>query len=94
MNVWVVAKNGSDRISKVELSALLAGSQKFDTLKTLLIQKYGIPVNEETKTDEINARVTTVLWTFPSTSIHLMLREGRTIFLEYTATDKKALDVL
>jgi len=94
MNVSVSARTGTDRITKIELSNMDGGSRKFDGLKVLLIQKYGAPINEATKSDEANASVTTLLWTFPSASITLALRRGRGIYLEYTATDKEALDLL
>jgi hypothetical protein len=94
MNVSVSARTGTDRIARVELSNMDGGSRKFDGLKVLLIQKYGPPINEATKSDEANASVTTLLWTFPSASITLTLRQGRGIYLEYTATDKEALDLL
>ncbi len=101
------AKHGSERVTQVRLwlsfglpsDPATAGFHDFDTLRTLLIQKYGSPINEETKR-EYGDPVKTVLWTFPSTSITLKLDQKAsapnlgTITLQYMATDKKALDVL
>jgi hypothetical protein len=100
MEVTVQAGYGSAKVVSVELVDLAGGLveghgiRNFDTLRTLLIQKYGTPANQETKLDDIGAHVTTVLWTLPSTAIRLSLREEKGIFLEYKATDKKALDKL
>jgi hypothetical protein len=79
-----------------------SGPGDFDTLKTLLIQKYGAPVSDQS-TRENDSRVKTALWTFPSTSIELTLiwldtsagiQNIGTILLHYTAPDKKAMDNL
>jgi hypothetical protein len=99
-DITVQAGYGSTKVVSVQLADFAGatgrgnGISDFDTLKTLLIQKYGSPANQETKRDDIGASVTTVLWTFPSTSILLSLRERSVIYLEYKATDKKALDKL
>ena len=107
MSVSVGAKHGTEKISKVKLwlyfgladSAKFSGPQDFDTLKTLLIAKYGAPANDETKRED-GDRVKTILWTFPSTSIVLMLKQSETspnlgaIYLDYAASDKKALDLV
>ena len=97
MRVSFGAKHGSDQISRVRLWMNSASTQDFDTLKTLLIQKYGPPIDGETRT-EATGGVRTFLWAFPSTSIRLTLTQdqksqGR-IDLEYAATDQKALDAL
>jgi hypothetical protein len=85
----------SAKVNSVELSEFSEnGISDFDTLKTLLIQKYGAPTSQETKLDDIGAHVKTAVWTFPSTAITLSLREGKVIYLDYKMTDKKALDVL
>jgi hypothetical protein len=101
----VGAKHGSDQITLAALwmsfgltkDAPRAGPEDFDTLKTLLTQKYGTPVSDET-TRNVNTRDRTVSWTFPSTSIVLALSLYETrlgsISLRYTAPDKKALDKL
>jgi hypothetical protein len=89
------AKHGTHKVSQVGFSL---GFDKpgyaggFDTLKTLLIQKYGPPVSEE-KTTGYGHWVKRALWTFPSTSIVLEV-EPAFISLQYKATDKKALDKL
>lgn len=99
MDVNAVAKHGSDRIVSVKLTWVFyghpegpSGPRSFDTLKTLLIQKYGLPVSDEPKRESGDS-VRKVLWTFPSTSILLDLGDVA-VNLSYTATDKKALDVL
>jgi hypothetical protein len=100
MDATVQAGYGSTKVVSVQLADLAGalrsgnGIRDFDTLKMLLIQKYGTPANQETKKDEIGAHVTTVLWAFPSTAILLSLREETVIYLEYKAADKKALDKL
>lgn len=102
MGVQVGARQGSQKISLVRLwsffglpsSAPLAGPQDFDTLKTMAIQKYGVPANEEVKRGENFRLLKTVLWTFPSTSIVLTLEQSASlpnlgnIFLEYAEVDK------
>lgn len=107
MAVSAKATHNSGRITRVSLwlsfglpdDAPFAGPHDFDTLKTLLIQKYGIPVNEEIKR-EYGDPVRTALWVFPSTSILLKISQKESlpslgsIDLIYTATDKKALDAL
>jgi hypothetical protein len=105
MKVSIGARHGSDQVSRVRLwmnfglrdSAPLASAKDFDTLKILLIQKYGPPVDGETKTDGTDA-VRTFWWAFPSTSITLTLSQaqkcGGRIELDYLATDQKALDTL
>jgi hypothetical protein len=97
MRVSIGARHGSDQISRVRLSMNAATTRDFDTLKTLLIQKYGPPIDGETRTDGTDG-IRTFLWTFPSTSIRLTLTQGQKgqgrIDLEYMATDRSALDVL
>jgi len=102
MGVQVGAGPGSRKITLVRLwsffglpsSPPLAGPQDFDTLKTMLIQKYGPPANEEAKRGENFRLLKTVLWTFPSTSILLTLEQSSSlpnlgnIFVEYTAIDR------
>lgn len=74
-----------------------AGPEDFDTLKELLIQKYGAPASDESSRN-VNTQDRTVLWTFPSTSITLFrsLYEARlgSITLRYRQTDRKALNAL
>lgn len=102
MGVQVGARLGDQKIGLVRLwsffglpsSAPLAGPQDFDTLKTLLIQKYGAPDNEEEKRGENFRLLKTVLWKFPSTSIALALEQSSSlpnlgnIFLEYGQVEK------
>jgi hypothetical protein len=96
MRVSIAAKHGSEQISRVRLSAN-SGAEDFDTLKAQLIQKYGPPIDGETRTEGTNS-IRTVLWTFPSTSIRLTLTQGPNgqgrVEVEYNATDKTALDAL
>jgi hypothetical protein len=96
MRVSIGAKHGSEQISRVRLSTN-SGAEDFDTLKAQLIQKYGPPIDGETRTEGTNS-IRTFLWTFPSTSIRLTLTQGPNgqgrIEVEYSATDKTALDAL
>jgi hypothetical protein len=95
LRVAIGARHGSEQISRVRLWT--NATQEFDTLKTLLIQKYGPPIDGETRNEGADT-VRTFLWTFPSTSIRMTLSEdqknqGR-IDLEYLATDRQALEAL
>ena len=96
MRVSIAAKHGSEQISRVRLS-VNSGAEDFDTLKTQLIQKYGPPIDGETRTEGTDT-IRTFLWTFPSTSIRLTLTQRPNnqsrIEVEYNATDKTALDAL
>lgn len=93
MRVSIGAKHGSEQVSRVRLSTM-SGAEDFDTLKTQLIQKYGPPIDGETRTEGANT-IRTFLWTFPSTSIRLTLTQSQgRIDLEYAATDRNALDAL
>jgi hypothetical protein len=96
MRVSIAAKHGSEQVSRVRLSTN-SGAEDFDTLKAQLIQKYGPPIDGETRTDASNS-IRTFLWTFPSTSIRLTLTQGPNgqarIEVEYNATDKTAVDAL
>jgi hypothetical protein len=97
MRVSIAARHGSDQISRVRLWMNSASARDFDMLKAHLIQKYGPPVDGETRT-EGNDGIRTFLWTFPSTWIRLTLAQDQKnqnrIDLEYMATDQKALDAL
>jgi hypothetical protein len=100
MRVSIGAKHGSEQISRVRLSTNFRGknaADDFDTLKTQLIQKYGPPIDGETRTEGTDG-IRTFLWTFPSTSIRLTVTQGTNgqgrIEVEYNATDKTALDAL
>ena len=100
MRVSIAARHGSEQVSRVRLSTNSNGKDgpdDFDDLKAQLIQKYGPPIDGETRTEGTNTRKT-FLWTFPSTSIRLTLTQGQNsqgrIEVEYMATDKTALDAL
>lgn len=95
MRVSIAARHGSEQVSRVRLSTN-SGAEDFDTLKAQLIQKYGPPIDGETRTEATNS-IRTFLWTFPSTSIRLTLTQGNNqgrIEVEYNAIDKTALDAL
>jgi hypothetical protein len=97
-NASARVKRGQDGISGVSLFSSEPTSTSFDTLKALLIQKYGSPASTETKMGGLNGatKVTTVLWSLPSTSIFLIENQWSrgTLTVDYKATDKKALDKL
>lgn len=70
----------------------------FDTLKRLLIQKYGQPKSDDRRAESGHV-VTVVLWNLPSTTITLKRSEGSRygigyVSLQYAAVDKKALDII
>ena len=102
MGVQVGARQATGKISSVRLwsyfalstSAPGASAQDFDTLRSLLIEKYGPPAAEETERGENFRLIKTVRWTFPSTSVLLTLEASSSlpnlgkIFLEYTASPK------
>lgn len=100
MRVSIGAKHGSEQISRVRLWTNFRGkngADDFDTLKTQLIQKYGPPIDGETRSEGTDG-IRTFLWTFPSTSIRLTVTQSQNsqgrIEVEYNATDKNALDAL
>ena len=100
MRVSIAARHGSQEVSRVRLTTNIGGrnaQDDFDTLKAQLIQKYGPPIDGETRAEGTN-NVRTFLWTFPSTSIRLTVTENKDgqgrIEVEYNATDKAALDLL
>lgn len=97
MKVSIGARHGSEQVSRVRLWTNPVSTRDFDTLKTLLILKYGPPVDGETRTEATDA-IRRFLWTFPSTSITLTLTQaqkgGERIELDYVAADPKALDAL
>ena len=87
MGVEAVAPRASEKISSVRLwsyfglpsSAPGAGPRDFDAVRNKLIEDYGAPAKEET-THGLNFRLLkTVRWTFPSTSIVLMLEQSGSI---------------
>ncbi|MGP0071684.1 MAG: hypothetical protein ACLPWF_07090 [Bryobacteraceae bacterium] len=102
MGVQVGARQDAGKIASVKLWSYFgiptagpsAGPQDFDTLRTILIEKYGAPASEESKRGENFRLIKTVLWTFPSTSVQMTLEQSSSlpslgnIFVEYTATGK------
>ena len=99
MDVDAMAARGSDQITRVQLTWIFyghpggpSGSQGFDKLKTLLIQKYGAPASDETKR-EFGDLTKEVLWVFPSTSVLLKLGNV-SVNLTHKTIDKKAIDAL
>ena len=101
--VSIQSKRNSEVISAVDI---LVGDMRdppfsresaFDSLKKLLIEKYGSPKNEDRKVEGRDVK-SLVFWTFPSTAISLRRSEGRYgygyVAVYYEAVDKKALDVL
>jgi hypothetical protein len=87
MGVQAGARQDNAKISSVRLwshfglsdSPPGAGAQDFDTLRTMLIQKYGQPANEETKRGENFRLIKTVSWIFPSTRILMTLEQSSSI---------------
>jgi len=102
MGVQVGARQNATKITLVRLWSFFglpssppsAGSQDFDTLRTALIQEYGHPGNEDQSRGENGRLIKTAQWTFPSTSILLMLEQSTSlpnlgnITLDYTATSQ------
>jgi len=100
MRVSIAARHGFEQVSRVRLSTNSSGKDSpddFDDLKAQLIQKYGPPIDGETRTEGPDS-IKTFLWTFPSTSIRLTLTQRpnnqNRIEVEYNATDRTALDLL
>lgn len=101
----IEALNGEDAITLVilnlrsdSLGSEIERHHAFDTLKPLLIEKYGAPKSEE-QLVRGNDVVHAAHWTFPSTLIKLTWTEGRrwgtgTVSLEYRAVDQKAIKAL
>jgi hypothetical protein len=102
LSVQVGARRPGENITLVRLwlyfglptAPSSAGPQDFDTLRTMLIQKYGNPTSEETKRGENFRLMKSVLWTFRSTSILMTLEQSASlpnlgnIYLDYTATSQ------
>jgi hypothetical protein len=108
--VTASAPKGSDKITLVSLDCsfgippdprwqLCGGPSDFETLKTLLIQKYGRQKNEEHKVF-YNDLIHLFLWVFPSTSIELQLSQTEgapnlgSIGIQYRALDPRAAGLL
>ena len=102
MQVSIETLPNSDKIREVTLSLPASSprasrSSAYDDLRNSLTLKYGRPSHVEKKDDDILSESAT--WTFPSTVITLYHVESNSIAfgqlgLQYTATDKKALDAL
>jgi hypothetical protein len=95
----VATAHGSEEVNAVVLvsysTTQKARAAEFDTLKRLLIQKYGSPKSEKVSRDVGVDK--TVLWTLPSTSIRLTWTESTTwgqVIVQYDAADRKSLDLL
>ncbi|MBZ5626111.1 MAG: hypothetical protein LAQ69_46610 [Acidobacteriia bacterium] len=101
------AKQPSDRITQVRLSmffglsdsAPLAGPQDFETLRTLLIQKYGSHTRTATS-ESYGDVIQTVTWIFPHSTITLTLLQKQSapdigsVEVVYSQTEPNARDVL
>ncbi len=102
LHASVATAQGSEEVNAVVLlSDSITASQnnrgaEFDTLKQLLIQKYGAPKSEDVRRGV--GVVKSVLWTFPSTTIRLTQSEFGssvgTVAIHYDAVDRKSLDLL
>lgn len=87
MGVQVGARVGSEKIASIRLWSYFgipnsppgASAQDFDTLRTILIQKYGQPANDESKRGENFRLIRTVSWAFPSTSILITLEQSSSL---------------
>jgi hypothetical protein len=87
------------RLVTLKVDKSYGRSLAFDSLKQSLIEKYGKPTDEESKTEhpipgnnEITDVRRTVLWSFPSTSIILDWGEYKSsgnVFVLYKKVDKK-----
>jgi hypothetical protein len=108
--VTASAPKGSDKITQITLDCffsirldprqqLCGGPSDFETLKTLLLQKYGRQKNEEHKVF-YNDRMHLFLWVFPSTSIELQFSQDKDaplvggIGIKYRALDPRAAGLL
>lgn len=75
LHVYVYAPSLSDQVRKVELSVVVTSAKDRirSALKTLLIEKYGAPTNEEAEHNTgFGIFESRSLWIFPSTSIILL----------------------
>lgn len=91
----------SQPVALVALTAVTDKAQTgnaYETVKLLLIEKYGVPVSD-TAVPDLGVLEHRASWSFPSTRIVLTWREGPQSmigFLElvYTAADQKSRDAL
>jgi hypothetical protein len=85
----------SKKLGKIDLDRLLnddpAGT--YNSLKTLLIQKYGQPTNQERQDSGGKTRNTTV-WIFPSTIITLDTYGTEGVEILYEPSNAKTADAL
>ena len=87
LGVQVGAHEGGEKIASIRLWSYFglstsvpgAGAQDYDTLRGILIEKYGPPASEETTHGENFRIIKTVAWTFPSTSIAMKLEASTSI---------------
>jgi hypothetical protein len=110
LGVTASAPKGSDKITQITLDCffsirldprqqLCGGPSDFETLKTLLLQKYGRQKNEEHKAF-YNNLMHLFLWVFRSTSIELQLSQDKDaplvggIGIKYRALDPRAAGLL
>lgn len=99
----IFSKKGSDAVASVTIYAKeirgpsLSRDLIFDSLKTLLIQKYGQPNSEDRRTTRRDVD-SIVVWVFPSTTISLRRSESLegglgSVLVNYSAMEK-TLDIL
>ena len=85
----------SKKLGKIDLDRLLnedpAGT--YNSLKTLLIEKYGKPTNQERQDSNGTTRNTTA-WIFPSTIITLDTYGAQGVEILYEPANAKAADTL
>jgi hypothetical protein len=110
LGVTASAPKGSDKITMISLDCLFgvppsprwqlcAGPADFETLKPLLLQKYGRQKNEERKAFYSDL-AHLFLWVFPTTSIQLRLDQAQSapsvggIGITYRPLDPGAADLL
>lgn len=104
MKVSIETMPGSQMIKEVSLTMEKDQPQSstrtsaYEDMKNSLMQKYGRPTDQQKDQGE-RTETNSATWTFPSTVISLFWVEAKGIpfgvlTLQYTATDKKARDVL
>ena len=99
--IAIQAKRNSETVTAVTIHAIAHAieqrSEAFDTLKKLLIEKYGQPKSEDRRREARNTLAVS-LWSFPSTSIALRRLEGPYgigyVVVEFSSVNKKSLDAM